>query len=763
MPVPASDLPSNLVPQDDLPIGPVPSKDMPNTSKPDVGGLESFGRGAAQAFGLGYSPQAIAALKTGHMIGSDHPEYAAELAKQKAATDAAWEKHPYLYGTGMVAAAVPAALNAVFGGPEEAAALGGAGLLAESGNIAGLAGTGLRALTGGSKVAGKVAGALENPLVQGAIYGSSEGDTLNDKAAGALAGVAGAKIAPMVLGAAGKGVSALTSKIAPKFSEQVSQALSGGISKGQIAGAIGDDVGFSVPAFVGSEKGPNAIVTGGDFRNSMAKASNQTIGEIGGKLSDIAGNANANDTGEAIRNSIASWATDSKHPNGFKTLMDEAFKPVNALAESPKQFDAVNLKAASDAVRNSARAKIADVEPHLSVISMAEQSPNGLSFEEMHSLRQEIADLIDFNRGPNGQNIDEKILKKLYGAVTDDMKNAANGIGGIKAVQEFNAANKEASKLYDLRSSVLRMTGNTDVGGVKSKQPGQIYQGIENAASRKSSGPSMEDAKNLRNVLSGYDPETWDLVGNTYVANRVAPQRNFSFGNLQKTYHEDLHPEGKDLLFKGGSSDQLNQTLEKIDSFGKLPSGDKNVGHHIDELSRKAGLNPQDRKGLLGELGLGIGEAALFGGLPVKTMAGAGVATGLGAYGARNIAKPLSTYAPTTGQKIVAQALKKSAPSIGAQAINPLGAGAVKAGVPIAVSKGLEQLPPWLWDSGQASGGRVGRKSGGRTSSSAKAKADQLIMMADRIKKEQGKGTEPLLNVDDTTIAKALEIANRGI
>ena len=62
-----------------------------------------------------------------------------------------------------------------------------------------------------------------------------------------------------------------------------------------------------------------------------------------------------------------------------------------------------------------------------------------------------------------------------------------------------------------------------------------------------------------------------------------------------------------------------------------------------------------------------------------------------------------------------------------------------------------------------ATGGRIGRKSGGRTSSSAKAKADQLISMVDRIKKEQGKGTKPLLNVDDTTIAKALEIAKRGI
>ena len=39
----------------------------------------------------------------------------------------------------------------------------------------------------------------------------------------------------------------------------------------------------------------------------------------------------------------------------------------------------------------------------------------------------------------------------------------------------------------------------------------------------------------------------------------------------------------------------------------------------------------------------------------------------------------------------------------------------------------------------------------------------KLISMVDRIKKEEGEGTKPLLNVDDTTIAKALEIANRGI
>ena len=55
------------------------------------------------------------------------------------------------------------------------------------------------------------------------------------------------------------------------------------------------------------------------------------------------------------------------------------------------------------------------------------------------------------------------------------------------------------------------------------------------------------------------------------------------------------------------------------------------------------------------------------------------------------------------------------------------------------------------------------RASGGRTNNSALSKANQLIEMAEHIKKKQGKQTEPLLNLDDTTVAKALAVANQHI
>ena len=58
---------------------------------------------------------------------------------------------------------------------------------------------------------------------------------------------------------------------------------------------------------------------------------------------------------------------------------------------------------------------------------------------------------------------------------------------------------------------------------------------------------------------------------------------------------------------------------------------------------------------------------------------------------------------------------------------------------------------------------RTGHASGGRAESSAASKANVLINMVDKIRKEQGNETKPLLNLDDNTVAKALAVANRGI
>ena len=62
----------------------------------------------------------------------------------------------------------------------------------------------------------------------------------------------------------------------------------------------------------------------------------------------------------------------------------------------------------------------------------------------------------------------------------------------------------------------------------------------------------------------------------------------------------------------------------------------------------------------------------------------------------------------------------------------------------------------------RATGGRTS-EGGATTGKNAKAEAERLIKLAERIKKRQGNGTSALLNLDDTTVAKALAVANRNI
>ena len=751
MPVPANDLPSNLVPQNDLPSNLVPSNDLPDTKKPEIGGIESFGRGAGNAFALGYSPQLIAAIKTGDLPGSDNPEYISELTKQKAANEEAWNQHPWLYGTGMAAAALPAAANAVLAGPEELAAAGGAGLLAESSNIGSLASAGLRSVAGGSKLAGKAADVLASPFTQGAVYGSSEGENLEDKASGAAAGAIGAKVAPMVLGAAGKTIGSIVGKTA----DPVVHALTGGANSAAVAGNLAHDIGVSLPSAATGLSTPVSVASKLDFFNQVPKASARTLSELGSKVSDIAGDADPEKAGEAVRSAVGQWLKDENAPMGFRSQMNSYYKPLDNLSKSNQMMDISNVRAAVESARNSSLGKVSDLEPTLNVVAKALADDRGYNFEDMKNLRGIISDAMTFNRMPGSAGLNDSVLAQLRDAATKDMNAYAQSVGGSQAVKDLAEANANAQKLYNLRDSILKTVGNPNQGA-GFKAPSSIYSNIVASASAKK--PNIAALSPLQQVVNNYDPDAWSLVGKTY-ANTLAPGGQFSFGHFNKFYNDALHPTGKDLLFGSGAA---RDAFDKIDALGRVTSDGVPLGSKLDTFAQKAGANIAPVT--VAEPIAAITESALLGGLPLKTMGAAGMGSLAGAYGARNISRPISQYTPTTGQKIIGKAIQKSAPLVGAQAINPLGAGAIKAAVPYGVMKATEQLPSWLYDSGQhAAGGRIGRKTGGVVRKDAKAEAHRLIALSEKIRKKQAQQTEPLLNLDDTTVAKALEIANRGI
>jgi hypothetical protein len=715
----------------------------------EISRTEAFGRGAAQAFGLGYSPQLIAAVKTGHLPGSDDPAYAEEVKKQKAATEQAWEQHPWLYGSGMVASAIPAAAGAVLGAPEAAAAgtlgsLGGAGLRALAGEGAGMLPTALR---GAAKVA-------ESPIAQGAVFGSSEGETAGEKLAGAGAGAIGAKVAPAVLGAAGSGIKAIGSKIAPDFVDPIFHALTGNPSTAKTAANIASEIpNVTFPAAAASDSGVLRTAIGADVFNQVPKAVNKTFNEIGSAISDYSANANRNDAGEAIRNAVKSWSYDATNPAGFKALMDQIYAPVRTLeASTAVQYPSSLLKAIGAEIRDP-KGRMGDITPTLNIAKIPMQAADdagGLTFAEMKAFREILSDQISWNQAPGVSGIDNNILKRMRDAVTRDMTKYAQNVGNKKLANEFASVNKKASDLYNLRNSVYNLTGNPEVQGPGSYANDAIYSKIIGAAAKRG-GANISDLDNLYNTVVKYNPDAWASIGKAYAADRIAPNGQFTFANFHKHFDDFLDPRGKALIF-GQPSDPTRKMFENIGDLGRVDVKGQPLGKIMDTWASKVGAYPIKPGVGAAELGSAILESQLTGGLPLKTVGAGLLGAGAGAMGARNVAAPMSQYVPSQATQIAGETIKRAAPLVGAEEAQktPL-PGAVKAAGPLALYGVTSQLPSWLYNAP-----RSGRKHGGRVS-------DRLVSMVDRAKKNINNNTQSLLQTPDSHVAHALEIANRNL
>jgi len=721
--------------------------------KEEIGGLESFGRGAAQAFALGYSPQMIAAIKTGNLPFSENPEYVKELAKQKAATEQAWEQHPWLYGSGMVASAVPAVANAILAGPEE---------LAAAGTIGGLGGLGLRTVAG--KGAGAAPTALrgaataaENPIVQGAVYGSSEGETLGDKLSGAAAGAVGAKVAPMALGAAGSAVKAVGAKIAPDIVDPIFHVLTGNPETARTAGNIASDLGVSLPGATVSESAVQGLGMKSDFLNQVPKAANRTLGEIGDLVSDYSNKADVRDSGAKIRAAVQNWATDATKPTGFEAQMNAIYQPVRVLEQSSAVVPIRSLQSEIIKQAQSNIAKLGNINPTLDIANSAltlNAQNGGLTFSEMQALKKILSDKITWNQAPGGSNIDNNILKNLRAALDSDMQTYATKIGGKNVGQTYGQIKSQAKDLYDQRDSIFKLTGNPVVGGPGAKDEGAIYRSIISAAGKKGGG-NLADLKNLQAAVSKYDPAAWESVGRSYAAD-IAPNGQFSFNNFNKLYDGYFHPQGKDLIFGPSTSSPIRKTFDTIKELGSVDAKNIPLGVKLDSLAARAAREYAPVPSATGA-GTALLEHAFLGGLPLNTMTAGALGAASGRFGARNIATPESTYLPSKAAQIAGETVKQAAPLVGAQMAteSPL-PGFVKAGVPYAVKKITDQLPTSIWNApgSNSSDVRYGRKSGGRVS-------DKLVAAAERAKKNINNKTESLLNVPDTHVAHALELANK--
>jgi len=750
----------------------------------EVSGLEAAGRGAAQAFGLGYSPQLIAAVKTGHMPGSSDAAYEAELQKQKATTEAAWEQHPWAYGAGMVGAAVPAIANAVLAGPEEAIAGAGLGGFWEGmSSLGNLTGAGLRAATAGSEgvlpaVARMGAGVAESPIVQGAIYGSSEGENLHDKIVGALEGAAGAKIFPALLNKTGSALSGVAKYVGNKFFN----AIGGTPSSAEIAADAAHTLGSTLPLSAVTTDPLRMASAKADPFGAAADASKTVQSHMQNVLEGAAGdfspaNGGAEKAGDSIKDSYLSWLRDAS-PSGFKGKMNEIYSPLDPLSQSSQRFDVTRLKQAVNDILSSPRAEVSNLDQTLNVVQRALQSNEengGLTFQGLRELRGVISDAMDHAHLPGAQPVDNDLLNKLRLAASGDMTNAAYSLGGERSVSSLMNADRNASQLYQLRDILSKRLGNFKPDAPNAKPSAALYQNLAGMAAGRGRGGDLSTLGRFKEVLS---PDAWADFQKSYVGNHLFDPRGFSFESFANKYGS-MSDGAKDIIFGPIGSGGIRDTLENVATLGR---------HAGDRLDSFASHSTSQDPLVIGGYG-GVAAETAARGFPIRAIPLAVATSAYGRGAARNVAAPLNPSATqelwnalgTTPEQRAEWGLKA------AQTVQPLVRGAQTAsrltspimGAAASSSPEGENLG-WnpagnlmgsiageklqqLLGTEHATGGRIERASGGRAGLDHKSAAEALMRAAERAKKAENETTEPLLNLPDEAITKALSAANEAI
>jgi hypothetical protein len=168
---------------------------------------------------------------------------------------------------------------------------------------------------------------------------------------------------------------------------------------------------------------------------------------------------------------------------------------------------------------------------------------------------------------------DEKgALKKLYGALSEDMKTAVTAQGGEKALQSFNKANNAFIRQTNILNKTLDPL-------IKADTPEKVYNMALSG--------TKQGGTNIKRIMRGLNSTQQEFVRGT-VTNRMGlaqPGQQDSFGevfspNKFLTEWNKLSPEARVNIFTAKQTDSintLNKAISTIKEVGKSAQTSNNL------------------------------------------------------------------------------------------------------------------------------------------------------------------------------------------
>ena len=402
----------------------------------------------------------------------------------------------------------------------------------------------------------------------GAAYGFGEGEGLADSAQRAAMGAGVGGIAGGALGGIVGRFSRPPVQTGPTSNEVVAAAERLGVD---VPRAVATDsrllqrAGESVKAVPGAEASIGTATT--RLQEQITEEANRVAGQLGTGSAEVAG--------DGARSAISGWITGKS-----AAALDRAYTMVDKAITNPQATTVLEKtrQQVADILTERQASRIADPGKAVSFVMDAVQDAQGLTYEGVKGLRTRIGEMLK-NPSILPADVSKAELKRIYGALTDDLRKSVENAGGTAAVKTWEAANELAAQAAKRRAELAKIVGKSGEAPAE-----QVFSKIAAMASSGSRG----DIALLTKARKAMPDADWQEVASGIVANlgRDA-QKNWTPDRFVTSWGK-LSDNGKQLLFDPATRralDDISTISTRIKDIGNRfgnPSGTGNrVGYGV--------------------------------------------------------------------------------------------------------------------------------------------------------------------------------------
>lgn len=364
----------------------------------------------------------------------------------------------------------------------------------------------------------------------------------------------------------------LAREVAPAIAARVVPPMAPALE----ANVAARNVGVDLPRAIGSDSSitkfmgqvANRMPGGGPMREGIDTAVRQTGDAVAVAAEKAGGAADAMSAGQGFQAGVKDYFKPT-----IKKTVSEAYDKIDELVDPAATRPlTATARVVDDIVARRAASGEADPGKAVKTVLGGIERPEGLTYAGVKDLRTRLGEMLDDGVFPEGMSQGE--LRRIYGSLSDDLRDTVAATGGERAVAAWKRANAINTFVEEWKGNLGKLLG-TDKSGEA------VTAAILRTASNKTG-----DLKALVMARAAVPKQAWQDIAATAVS-KLGKDRKGEFSPaLFLNDFAGLSDRGKAILFKDvGSGDVLphlndiTAVSKKFVEAGKLANTSGTAGH----------------------------------------------------------------------------------------------------------------------------------------------------------------------------------------